>query len=46
MLEEFLNLIEHDLISEALDNMMAYLKIAADGMKKSARVIQTKVEKK
>ena len=45
MLEEYLDLFEHDQFSEALDNMMASLKTAADGMKKSPRGIQTKVEK-
>ena len=42
MLEDFLNFIENDQISNALDKIMECLSIAADGMKKSAQVIKNK----
>ena len=42
MLEDFLNFIENDQFSNALDKIMECLSIAADGMKKSAQVIKNK----
>ena len=42
MLEDFLNFIENDQFSNALDEIMECLSIAADGMKKSAQVIKNK----